>query len=357
MQHLQQRVPSVSPQQHRPFIEAEIDRFLMSGLLPQPGDEQDASSDSETSSGVSTSSEEEDVVTGGQAAPPKQRRASQSKQKRKTKKDRGRKGKSSKKILKEKAASVQWPGRSGPREESDVSLGERLAQQQAQQEALEREQAAAQARLSAPTSSRTGRQRKPVERFDASSSSSAGGSSGGGGSQQRILALLKGPTLSQIPNVHAYMTKCTGKDRVLKDLHGILFGKPGTVSQAKRNIGAFSGFLFADEEDKRIVQHRIELVKTLEQLRNVAKILDLSPSGSRSEVEERLLQFVANPEPSGHGVYSIKLSKEGQKGKSKKSSGTKRSANPTASQESMPQAGVEEPSSKRAKVSTGSEQE
>ena len=53
---------------------------------------------------------------------------------------------------------------------------------------------------------------------------------------------------------------------------------------------------------------------------------------TQSEVEERLLQFVANPEPSGHGVYSIKLSKEGQKGKSKKSSGTKRSANPTASQ-------------------------
>ena len=85
-----------------------------SGLLPQPGDEQDASSDSETSSGVSTSSEEEDVVTGGQAAPPKQRRASQSKQKRKTKKDRGRKGKSSKKILKEKAASVQWVRRVFP---------------------------------------------------------------------------------------------------------------------------------------------------------------------------------------------------------------------------------------------------
>lgn len=84
------------------------------------------------------------------------------------------------------------------------------------------------------------RERKTVERYTESMSRL---------SATKPFSIEKGPgtLLKDIPNVAYKLSKRKADDN-LQSLHNILFGKRAKMNTLKKNIGMFSGFVWADDE-------------------------------------------------------------------------------------------------------------
>ncbi|KAL0021164.1 hypothetical protein WJX77_006655 [Trebouxia sp. C0004] len=60
----------------------------------------------------------------------------------------------------------------------------------------------------------------------------------------------RGTKLGEIPNVAFHLSKVTGRDELLEDLHQILYARKGKLSTRKKDIQAFSGFTFTDDQQE-----------------------------------------------------------------------------------------------------------
>ncbi|KAB0344170.1 hypothetical protein FD754_021096 [Muntiacus muntjak] len=95
----------------------------------------------------------------------------------------------------------------------------------------------------------------------------------------------KGQKLCEIERIHFFLSK--KKTDELRNLHKLLYNRPGTVSSLKKNVGQFSGFPF----EKGSIQY-----KKKEEI--ICEVLDLERSGVNSELVKRILNFLMHPNSS-----------------------------------------------------------
>mmetsp|Transcript_31519 Transcript_31519/g.89480 ORF Transcript_31519/g.89480 Transcript_31519/m.89480 type:complete len:396 (+) Transcript_31519:133-1320(+) len=117
-----------------------------------------------------------------------------------------------------------------------------------------------------------------------------------GPSEVAVVKEGKGEKLSDIPNIVFHMSKVSGKDDLMNLLHRLLYGRPGKANTRKRDILAFSGFVY---EDKELEQEK-DLDKVmkwkLEEIHRVMDLLDMQRgTGSKEEKATRLLEFLEKP--------------------------------------------------------------
>ncbi|XP_039104514.1 protein DEK isoform X1 [Hyaena hyaena] len=141
------------------------------------------------------------------------------------------------------------------------------------------------------------------------------------------IAQGKGQKLCEIERIHFFLSK--KKTDELRNLHKLLYNRPGTVSSLKKNVGQFSGFPF----EKGSVQYKKkeEMLKKFRNamLKSICEVLDLERSGVNSELVKRILNFLMHPKPSGKPLpKSKKTSSKGNK-KERNSSGMARKAKRT----------------------------
>lgn len=109
----------------------------------------------------------------------------------------------------------------------------------------------------------------------------------------------KGTKLGEIPNVAFHLGKVTGRDELLEDLHQILYGRKGKLTTRKKDIQAFSGFTFADEQEEAELEKAKGLLSRFKN-DHMTKLLDLLDI-PRSELKDkdariqRVLDFLKAP--------------------------------------------------------------
>lgn len=141
------------------------------------------------------------------------------------------------------------------------------------------------------------------------------------------IAQGKGQKLCEIERIHFFLSK--KKTDELRNLHKLLYNRPGTVSSLKKNVGQFSGFPF--EKGSTQYKKKEEMLKKFRNamLKSICEVLDLERSGVNSELVKRILNFLMHPKPSGKPLpKSKKTSSKGNK-KERNSSGMARKAKRT----------------------------
>lgn len=92
------------------------------------------------------------------------------------------------------------------------------------------------------------------------------------------------------------MAKVRGDDDVLKTVHALCFGVPGTKLNRKKNMRQFCGF--APDADKMAVENKLIDNKkkwTVSFLKEACGLLSLERSGSREELCKRVVDYLAMP--------------------------------------------------------------
>ncbi|ERE77439.1 protein DEK-like protein [Cricetulus griseus] len=136
------------------------------------------------------------------------------------------------------------------------------------------------------------------------------------------IAQGKGQKLCEIERIHFFLSK--KKTDELRNLHKLLYNRPGTVSSLKKNVGQFSGFPF--EKGSTQYKKKEEMLKKFRNamLKSICEVLDLERSGVNSELVKRILNFLMHPKPSGKPLPKSKKSSSKGSKKERNSSGTTR---------------------------------
>jgi len=114
----------------------------------------------------------------------------------------------------------------------------------------------------------------------------------------------RGKKLGDCPGIELQLQKTKTAD--LKNLHKILFNRPGSGNEIKKNIRKFSGFAF-EEDSTEFSRKKASLEKlTMDILKEACSVLDLAKTGKRNEVVDRIMSFLLKPEDSGKKVTPAK---------------------------------------------------
>ncbi|XP_059119008.1 protein DEK isoform X1 [Peromyscus eremicus] len=137
----------------------------------------------------------------------------------------------------------------------------------------------------------------------------------------------KGQKLCEIERIHFFLSK--KKTDELRNLHKLLYNRPGTVSSLKKNVGQFSGFPF--EKGSTQYKKKEEMLKKFRNamLKSICEVLDLERSGVNSKLVKRILNFLMHPKPSGKPLPKPKKSSSKGSKKERNSSGTTRKSKQT----------------------------
>ncbi|XP_043305586.1 protein DEK isoform X3 [Cervus canadensis] len=180
------------------------------------------------------------------------------------------------------------------------------------------------------------------------------------------IAQGKGQKLCEIERIHFFLSK--KKTDELRNLHKLLYNRPGTVSSLKKNVGQFSGFPFEKgsiqykKKEEMLKKRMIHGGKLFTQpqiqkvqreckcsknsstpvsatpfphifrnamLKSICEVLDLERSGVNSELVKRILNFLMHPKPSGKPLPKSKKSSSKGNKKERNSSGMARKAKRT----------------------------
>eukprot|EP00899_Mesostigma_viride_P021596 jgi/Mesvir1/29438/Mv23020-RA.1 len=115
-----------------------------------------------------------------------------------------------------------------------------------------------------------------------------------------------GTQLRDIPNVEYRLKKVNRKDKILKDLHRVLFKRPGKETTVKQNIGSFSGFVYENKDkDQAAVRQKLMGFQT-GPLGEMLEFFDLHKSGTKEERVDRLIEFFEKPADQGKGSLADK---------------------------------------------------
>ncbi|KAJ8926026.1 hypothetical protein NQ315_009881, partial [Exocentrus adspersus] len=108
-----------------------------------------------------------------------------------------------------------------------------------------------------------------------------------------------GTPLGDIARVDASISRFKNDD--LKLLHRLLFKVPGKNTQIKKNIRKFNGFDFkkdSEEYTKKVAfAHKFET----KHLKSICEMLDLTKSGTKDDIIERVMDFLIDPKDTGRG--------------------------------------------------------
>ncbi|CAI9586769.1 unnamed protein product [Staurois parvus] len=131
----------------------------------------------------------------------------------------------------------------------------------------------------------------------------------------------KGQKLYDIERISYFLKK--KKCEELRLLHRLLFNRPGTVFQVKRNIGQFNGFAFdAGSEQYKKKEDLLKKFKKSD-LKNICGILDLEKSGANVELISRILTFLLKPKSTGKSLPKSKTQRSSKKERSSSASARK----------------------------------
>nr|XP_042716430.1 protein DEK isoform X3 [Chrysemys picta bellii] len=164
----------------------------------------------------------------------------------------------------------------------------------------------------------------------------------------------KGQKLCEIERIQFFLSK--KKTDELRNLHKLLYNRPGTVTSLKKNVGQFSGFPFEKGSDQ--YKKKEEMLKKFRNamLKSICEVLDLERSGVNNELVTRILNFLMHPKPSGKPLPKSKKtpSKGGKKERS--SSGTARKVKRTKCPEILSdESSSEEEDEKKEKAESSEE--
>lgn len=124
----------------------------------------------------------------------------------------------------------------------------------------------------------------------------------------------RGTQLKDIPNVAFKLSKRKPDDN-LHMLHSLLFGKKTKVNNLKRNIGQFSGYVWAENEEKQRTRVKERIDKCVkEKLIVFCDVLNIpinKSSVKKEELSAKLLEFLESP----HATTDVLLAEKEQKGK------------------------------------------
>ncbi|GLJ44989.1 hypothetical protein SUGI_0947080 [Cryptomeria japonica] len=167
-------------------------------------------------------------------------------------------------------------------------------------------------------SDRPSRERKSIERFVASSEKET--------SKEIAIEKGKGSLLRDIPNVAFKVSKRSRVDEHVKTLHKILYGRRVKASQLKNNILQFSGFLWAEDEEKQKLKLKDKLDKlNKDNLLAICDILDIhviKTGSKKEEVVVRLIEFLEAPHVTTDVLLKEQIEKLKAKKRKKRSKGT-----------------------------------
>lgn len=120
-----------------------------------------------------------------------------------------------------------------------------------------------------------------------------------------------GEKLGECPRIEFQIQKT--KTDELKVLHRILFNRPGSGNEIKKNLRRFCGFTFTrDSPEYEKKKNNLDKI-TIPVLKHICEILDLERSGTKEDVIVRLLEFLLCPKPSGKKVPTSKKRVSGGK--------------------------------------------
>jgi len=101
-----------------------------------------------------------------------------------------------------------------------------------------------------------------------------------------------GTPLGEIATIAKGISSLKGDDEVTKHLHQILFKKPGTENNRKKNIRLFNGF---DESEVAAKKAKFNEKWKIETLKKLCEVLGLEKSGTKTELVDRVVEFLTSP--------------------------------------------------------------
>lgn len=110
-----------------------------------------------------------------------------------------------------------------------------------------------------------------------------------------------GIPLEEVEAVSTYIGKIKSDHDLLKGLHMILYSRAGTVTNRKRNIRKFNGFVYDDKLTRDKISTKLMESKkwTVATLKDLAMFLGLEKSGSKADLVERVVDFLECPRAKG----------------------------------------------------------
>ncbi|KAK9804710.1 hypothetical protein WJX72_001206 [[Myrmecia] bisecta] len=145
--------------------------------------------------------------------------------------------------------------------------------------------------------------------------------------QKLVVKEGKGTKLGDIPNVAFKLGKITGRDELLEDFHFLLFRRKGKLATRKREVAAFSGFTWGDEDkekERASLEERLGRWK-VEHLNRLLDLLDVvrgsGEEGAKEKKLARLVQFLQAPEVTSTTDLAAREAKRKKAGKPKKRKG------------------------------------
>ncbi|NXP60232.1 DEK protein, partial [Chloropsis cyanopogon] len=165
----------------------------------------------------------------------------------------------------------------------------------------------------------------------------------------------KGQKLCEIERIQFFLSK--KKTDELRNLHKLLYNRPGTVASLKKNVGQFSGFPFEKGSDQ--YKKKEEMLKKFRNamLKSICEVLDLERSGVNSELITRILNFLMHPKSSGKPLPKSKKPQSKGGKKERTSSGTARKAKRTKYPEILSDESSSEEDEKKEKDESSEEKE
>ncbi|KAE9602696.1 hypothetical protein Lalb_Chr12g0202321 [Lupinus albus] len=155
------------------------------------------------------------------------------------------------------------------------------------------------------------RERKSVDRYTVSSPSKFPRYSA---TKPLSVEQGNGTQLKDISNVAFKLSKRKPDDS-LRTLHNILFGKKAKAHDLKKNIGLFSGFVWAENEEKQRAKIKEKIEKCVkDKLVDFCDILNIPISKTglkKEEISAKLLEFLESP----HATTDVLLAEKEKKGK------------------------------------------
>ncbi|KAM6135590.1 LOW QUALITY PROTEIN: protein DEK [Pterocles gutturalis] len=120
----------------------------------------------------------------------------------------------------------------------------------------------------------------------------------------------KGQKLCEIERIQFFLSK--KKTDELRNLHKLLYNRPGTVASLKKNVGQFSGFPFEKGSDQ--YKKKEEMLKKFRKCNaeSICEVLDLERSGLY-ELVTRILKLLNEPKSSGKPLPKSRKTPQGAK--------------------------------------------
>ncbi|MED6121630.1 hypothetical protein PIB30_032067 [Stylosanthes scabra] len=217
---------------------------------------------------------------------------------------------------------------SGQLEEENVDREDDEEEEEDEDEEGEKKESNAVTPVKSASGGRPTRERKSVERYTVSSPHKFPGFSA-----NKTISIDKGngTELKDIPNVAFKLSKRKVDDN-LRSLHSVLFGKKAKAQTLKRNIGMFSGYVWAENEEKQRAKVKERLDRCVkEKLVDFCDLLNLQINKStlkKEELSAKLLEFLESP----HATTDVLLAEKEKKGKKRAKKKTPRKSSGNAAE-------------------------